>query len=524
MKKRSLAISASAAAGAFAAVMLLFFGLVSIDVLAQAGPRWEAVKSEVPVGKAVRLELRLVGADAKPIVGDIKVTSSRLDMGPDGMKTMTAPSRSVASNTPGVIAFETDIPMAGRWALTLSATIAGQTAPVSGVVIFTVVEKRSDAVPAASPAGERRIVYYRNPMGLADISQAPKKDPMGMDYIAVYADEVSGPAGTVRISAEKVQRAGVRTEIVTRRDINRTIRTVGTVAADESRIAVLTAKFEGFVEELLVPITGAEVRAGQPLVRVWIENREILQKQSDLLTGLRAGGGRSPDIDRAERNLRLFGIPDQVIQNIRRTGEPVRSIVLSAAAGGTVIEKPALAGMRFAAGETLFKVADLSTIWVMAQIAERDLPAISVGQPARIAFRAHPDEAIDGRVAFFHPDLNMATRTANVRIELPNKDRHIRLGQYADVTFQASLSAEPVVAVPTSAVIDSGTRRVAFVAKGEGVFEPRDLVLGQRGTGVVEIREGLSEGEQIVVSGNFLIDAESNLRAALAAFTASGAR
>jgi Cu(I)/Ag(I) efflux system membrane fusion protein len=502
------------------ALLVLSSGVFNpMIALAQSDPRWEAVRSEVPVGKGVRLEVRLVGPDAKPVTGNISVSSSRLDMGPDGMQTMTAPLRPVSSSTQGVIAFETDIVMAGRWALTVTANIAGQAKPASGTVIFTASEKRSEASPA-TPAGDRRILYYRNPMGLPDISPVPKKDPMGMDYIAVYDDEMTGPAGTVRIAPEKVQRAGVRTDVVTRRDLVRTVRAVGAVMPDESRLAVLTTKFEGFVEELFVPITGAEVRAGQPLMRVWIESREILQKQSDLLIGLRGAGQRPGETERAERNLRLFGIPDQVIQDIRRTGDPVRSIVITASTSGTVMEKPALKGMRFSAGDTLFKLADLSTVWVIAQIAERDLHAIQVGQRARITFRATPEDEFGGRVTFVYPELNPATRTASVRIEVPNRDRRIKLGQYADVTFDAALSDQPVVAIPESAIIDSGSRRVAFVVRGDGVFEPRDLVLGRRGTGFVEVRGGISDGERIVVTGNFLIDAESNLRAALTAFTA----
>jgi Cu(I)/Ag(I) efflux system membrane fusion protein len=361
-------------------------------------------------------------------------------------------------------------------------------------------------------------LYYRNPMGLPDTSPAPKKDWMGMDYIPVYADEVNDPPGTVRISLAKVQRAGVRTEEVTRRNLARTVRAVGTIEPDESRLAVVTAKFGGFVEELFVPVTGAQVRAGAPLVRVWIESADILQKQSDFLIAVRGTTGRPEDVERAARNLRLFGIPDQVISRLRDTREPVRSIVLTAPADGTVMQKPALVGMRFAAGDTLFKTADLSKVWVIAQVAERDLGLVRPGQAARITLKAYADAPRDGRVAFIYPELNAATRTALVRIELPNGDGLLKAGLYADVEIDTR-SETVMVAIPESAIIDSGSRRVAFVAKDGGVFEPRDLQLGRRGNGFVEVREGVTESERIVVTGNFLIDAESNLRAALATFT-----
>jgi len=512
-----------AAATMLAAVVFVLVGLISNDVVvAQSGPKWEPVNGEIAVGKSIRLEVRLVGLEPKPQSGAVIVTSSRLDMGPEGMETMTAPLRLLANDQPGVIAFEADIAMAGRWALSLTADIAGHAAPVSGTTVFTATDRRTEATPATATAGERRIVYYRNPMGLPDVSPVPKSDPMGMAYIPVYEDEVSGPAGTIRVTPDKVQRAGIRVGTVGRHDMARTVRGFGTVEPDENRLAVLNTRFEGFVEEVFASVTGQEVRAGQPLVRVWIESRDILQKQSDLLIGLRASGDRTAESERAAKNLRLFGIPDQAIQEIRRTGEPVRSVVLTAASSGTVVEKSAVVGMRFDSGETLYRLADLSVVWIMAQFAERDLPSVRVGQQARISFRAAPGEEAEGRVAFVQPTLGLATRTATARIEMPNRDRQIRLGQYADVILEVRLTDLPVIAIPESAIIDSGSRRVAFVAKGDGTFEPRHLVLGRRGNGLVEIREGLSEGEQIVIAGNFLIDAESNLRSALATFATPG--
>ena len=479
------------------------------------GPHWEAVSAEVSAGQNVRLTVRLMDANSNVIAAPITVTSTRLDMGPENMATMTAPLRPVPSTEPGTLAFETDLTMAGRWALTISATVEGYPEPVAGTVIFTATAQRSDVTPAA---GEREILYYRNPMGLADISPVPRQDAMGMDYIPVYADEMSGPPGTVTISTERIQRAGVRTEMVGRREIVRTIRAAGTVTPDESRLATSTVKFEGFVEELFVSTTGASVRAGQPLLRVWIESKEILDRQVDYAVALR-GTGNLAD---AERNLRVFDIPDQVLAQIRDTGNPVRSIVLGAPLSGTVLEKPATVGMRFAAGEVLFKTADLTTVWIMANVSERDMGLLRAGQTASIELAAFPGEQFVGRVDFVYPELDMATRTARVRIVVSNDDMRLKAGQYADVAIEAPVAAGPILAVPKSAVIDSGSRQVVFVAGDGGVFEPRNVTLGYRGRDYVEIREGLEIGERIVVAGNFLIDAESNLRAALAAFTAPG--
>ena len=484
------------------------------------GPAWRAVKSEVAVGKGVRLELRLANADGKTAAGDaVTITSTRLDMGPDGMEAMTAPLRRAVSGVPDVLAFEADLSMAGRWALTLAADVEGFPKPVAGTVIFNAVEQRSKAKSAAAvPEGERKVLYYRNPMGLPDVSPVPKKDSMGMDYIPVYADEASGPTGTVRVALDKVQRAGVRTEPASRRRLIGTVRAAGTIVSDESRLSAVTVKFAGFVEKLFVATTGSEVRAGQPLMRVWIESPEILQKVSDYLIARRRAVGRDGGMEQAERNLRLFGIPDQAIEELRRTGEPIRSVVLTAPMKGTVMAKPAVVGMRFEVGETLFKIADHSRVWAIAQVAERDLELIRVGRKARVALRAFPQTPLEGSVAFVYPELDLATRTASLRIELPNPDGRLHIGLYADVSIETGAEETPVIAIPESAIIDNGTRRIAFVAKEEGLFEPRDLMLGRRGTGFVEVRKGVAEGERVVVSGNFLIDAESNLRAALAAF------
>jgi Cu(I)/Ag(I) efflux system membrane fusion protein len=518
MLKKQLFLAAGTVAIVIVAALAAFLWSYQSRAADANGARWEAVSAQVLAGQNVRLTLRLVDANSNVIAAPITVTSTRLDMGPDNMAAMMAPLRPVPNTEPGTLAFDTDLTMAGRWALTISARVEGYAEPITGMVVFTATEQRTDATPAASAAGEREILYYRNPMGLPDVSPVPKKDTMGMDYIPVYADEMSGPPGTVTISTERIQRAGVRTETVQRRDIVRTIRAAGTIVPDESRLATSTVKFEGFVEELFVPTTGASVRAGQPLLRVWIESKEILDRQVDYALALR-GTGNLAD---AERNLRIFDIPEQVFEQIRETGRPVRSITLTAPLSGIVLEKPAVVGMRFGAGEVLYRTADLSTLWIMADVSERDLGLVRAGQTASIGLAAFPGEEFEGRVDFVYPELDMATRTAKVRIVVPNQDMRLKVGQYADVVIEAPIAGNPVLAVPDSAVIDSGSRQVVFVAREGGVFEPRDVTLGYRGEGFVEIRDGLNEGERIVTAGNFLIDAESNLRAALMAFTAAG--
>ncbi|WP_428521248.1 efflux RND transporter periplasmic adaptor subunit [Pseudorhodoplanes sp.] len=483
---------------------------------AQDAPAFEAVKSEVSVGKDIRIELKLAGVEPAPASRDVTVEKARLDMGPDGMEAMAAPLKPVPGASPGVLVYQADLAMAGRWALSITARIKGRKEPVTSTVIFTVVEPetRADAPKKDRPS---KILYYRNPMGLPDVSSVPKKDSMGMDYIPVYEDETGGPQGTVRISPEKVQRAGVRTQKAERRNVSRTVRAPGTVVADDTRLGVVTAKFNGFVEELYVSSVGELAKRGQKLMKVWIESPDILQKQADLtstMTGARRGGIVH---ESAERNLRFFGFSDEAVEEIRKAGRPLRSLTLNVPRDGTVLEKPALVGMRFSSGDTLFRTADLSTVWIIAQVVESDLALIREGQAASVQFKAFPNETREGKVERIYPELNMTTRTVPVRIALPNADGRLRPGLFAEITFGTN-SGEAVVAIPDSAVIDSGRRRVAFVAKGEGLFEPRELETGARGDGFVEIRKGVDDGEDVVVRGTFLVDAESNLKAALAGF------
>jgi len=502
---------------ALAAAASLIVALAGLTVYAQTVPGFEAVTAEVPVGADVRVELKLVGVTPVPAAADITVEASRIDMGPDGMATMAAPLKPVSSGKPGVLAYQTNLVMAGRWAFTIRAKVKGHDQPIQSNVIFTAVEKKSEIAPAA-PDAKRKIIGYRNPMGLPDVSPVPKKDSMGMDYIPVYEDETGGPQGSVRLSPEKVQRAGVRTQAAQMKSVSRTVRASASVVSDETRIGVVTAKFNGFVEELYVPAVGERVKKGQKLMRVWIESPEMLQKQADLTTTLIGAMRSSTSYEGAERNLRFFGFTDEAIEEIKRAGRPLRSLTFNVPRDGTVLEKPAVVGMRFSSGDTLFRTADLSTVWVMAQVSESDIALIREGQSATVTLKAFPNEPRIGKVSLIYPELNLATRTVPVRIALSNPDGALRTGLYADVAFDAK-DASPVVTIPDSAVIDSGSRRVAFVSKGEGLFEPRDLQLGNRGGGLVEVRKGIESGEEVVVRGNFLIDAESNLKAALAGFT-----
>ncbi|HEX4077381.1 MAG TPA: efflux RND transporter periplasmic adaptor subunit [Rhizomicrobium sp.] len=378
---------------------------------------------------------------------------------------------------------------------------------------------------AAKPG---RILYYRNPMGLPDISPVPKKDPMGMDYIPVYAGE--NEAGVVTVSPARLQMLGVKTAPVqVRSSLTRNVRATGTIQADESGLADVTTKFDCVVEKLFVSTTGAKVHAGEPLARVWIQTPEtmmqigpdVVTREIDYVVALQ--DENPAEIAAAEHVLREYGLPDSSIAEIRRTGRATRSVTITAPRDGVVLDKPAIEGKHFNTGDPLFRIADLSTVWLMADVEEQDLGAIRVGETARAALVAYPGRTFTGKVDFIYPTLMAGTRTGRVRIVLPNPDGSLRESMYANVAIETPVtSGARVVVVPDSSVIDSGTRQVVLVVRGEGRFEPRTVHIGAEGGGYTQILDGVKSGEQVVVSANFLIDAESNLRAALSSFGSGG--
>jgi Cu(I)/Ag(I) efflux system membrane fusion protein len=379
----------------------------------------------------------------------------------------------------------------------------------------------------STPASEKKILYYRNPMGLADTSPVPKKDPMGMDYIPVYEGEDAPTGNEIRISTEKVQRLGVRTEAASRRALTRTVRAVGTLQIDERRVTTVTPKFEGWIERLHVNTTGQAVARGQPLMEVY--SPDLVTAQQEYLIavkGIEEVKDASPEIQRSMRQLmssaldrlRNWDISDQELAELQRSGAVRRTVTLRSPSSGIVVEKPAVQGMRFMPGEKLYQISDLSALWLLADIFEQDLALVRAGQPAAIEVNAFPGRSFKGRVAFLYPTVTPETRTGKVRIELANPGGLLKPAMYASVELAAG-EARKVLAVPASAVLDSGARRVVLVQAGEGRFEPRDVKLGTRADDYVEVLAGVKEGEAVVVAANFLIDAESNLKAAITGFT-----
>jgi Cu(I)/Ag(I) efflux system membrane fusion protein len=369
----------------------------------------------------------------------------------------------------------------------------------------------AEKTAAQAQPGNRRILYYRNPMGLPDTSPVPKKDSMGMDYIPVYEDEQPDDGKTVTISLEKIQRSGVRTEVVEARVIARPVRAVGTIAHDESRLTIVTMRSDGFIEELFVDKTGQHVHAGEPLFRVY--SPEIQKAQIDVLYGLSSAG------DGPVQRLRNLGVPESHIRKVQETRTNIRTVDWLSPATGDVIDKRVIKGQRVGAGDELYRIADHSQLWVIADVAESDLPALQIGTRAVVTVRARSIAPVEGKVTFIYPHLRAETRTARVRIEVANPDGQLKVDMYADVVFHTGAGKAPVIAVPASAIIDSGTQQIVLIAKGEGRFEPRPVKTGHRDDDYIEILDGVAKGEGVVTSATFLIDAESNLKAALQAFT-----
>jgi Cu(I)/Ag(I) efflux system membrane fusion protein len=366
--------------------------------------------------------------------------------------------------------------------------------------------------PAPVAGAERTIIYYRNPMGLPDTSPVPKKDTMGMDYIPVYAGGDSDD-GSVTVSPGKLQRTGVRTSEAVQAPLAEFLRAPGIVVLDERKVRVISLRADAFIETVADVTTGSVIAEGAPLVTLY--SPEVATALAQLISDVRTEGRQR---DGARRRLENLGVPGEVIDRIAAEGLTSVSIPILAPRGGVVLERMAVEGMMSKAGETLFRIADTSTVWVIAEVPESALMDIATGAEVRVSFPSLAGTPISGRIDTIYPELDMTTRTAKLRIELPNPDGRLRPNMFADVEIM--LGQMPVVQVPESAVIDTGDRQVVILDLGEGRFRPEPVTVGRRGGGMIEIVSGVAAGDRVVSSATFLIDAESNLNAALAALAA----
>ncbi|MCE2392701.1 MAG: efflux RND transporter periplasmic adaptor subunit [Proteobacteria bacterium] len=358
------------------------------------------------------------------------------------------------------------------------------------------------------------------------VRDGPGKSPMGMDLVPECPGASTGGApGTVVIDAATVQNIGVRTLQVDRRDLFRSVRAVGRVAYDERRVAHVHTKVQGWVERLLVTHVGQRVERGQPLLEIY--SPELVATQEELLLAGRYrdttrdspfadvhGGGESL-FEATRRRLALWDIPQRDIERLLRTGEVKRTLTLYAPASGVVTELGVRSGMQVRPHANLYTIADLSKVWVLADVYEFELPWLELGREATVELRSLPGESMRGELTYIAPFLDPKTRTAQVRLELDNAAGKLKPEMFGNAVIAGTPRAD-VLAVPSDAVIRSGTRTLAVVSLGQGRFEPRDLELGlDNGQGWLEVRAGLREGERVVVSSQFLIDSESNLQEAV---------
>ncbi len=383
----------------------------------------------------------------------------------------------------------------------------------------TAAEPKPMSDPVA--ADGRKIKYYRNPMGLADTSPTPKKDSMGMDYIPVFDGEDSGD-GSVRLSPGKIQRAGVKSEPAEMRVIRTTVRAPGTIQLDERRVSVISMRSESWVQKVADVTTGTKVRKGQPLMEIYSPTIASAVAEYVATLTLKATGSEATYGRGSRQRVMNLDVPEQAITDIERNRTVPIAIAWTAPRDGIVLERNAIEGMRAQPGDVLFRIADTSAVWALIDVAERDLGAIAVGQPVTVRARSFSGREFSGTISVVYPQVNRDTRTARVRIELANADLALLPDMYIDAAISTG-GPGPVIAIPESAVLDTGSRQAVFIDKGQGRLEPRPVKLGRRGDGYVEVRDGVGEGEPVVVSANFLIDAESNLKAALKGFSEAGA-
>jgi multidrug efflux pump subunit AcrA (membrane-fusion protein) len=386
--------------------------------------------------------------------------------------------------------------------------------PICGMKLQPVRANTAGGAKASAPAGERKVKYYKSTMIPGQISQTPAKDTMGMDMVPVYEGEDASAESDIQIDAATTQRMNLKTALVGRGPVKRDFRTVGTVAYNEEGLRDITTKYEGWLEKLHVNATWTVVKAGDPLFDIY--SPDLYNAQLNYLVATRSEGAAGGALTRAAlARLQLFDLPEEFIAEVARTGEARRTYTFRAPVDGVVIEKMAVAGQMMKAGEKIYRLADLSTVWVHAQIYEKDLPFVRESQPAEVRTSYGQQRSFAGTVRLLLPQVEEQTRAATARIVLPNPDRYLRPGMFTDVRFTTQLT-ESAVLVPDMAVLRSGERNRVFIAKDGGSFEPREVQLGARSEGnFYEVLSGLTVGDRIVTSGQFMLDSESQLREAI---------
>ena len=402
--------------------------------------------------------------------------------------------------------------------------------PICGMKLVPIDEKTQGTATPAAPA-EKKVLFYRSPMDPKITSPVPRKDEMGMDFVPVYSDEVggggSGPEGlaTVTIDSRKQQLLGLTTVKVERVPFATSIRTVGHVAIDETRLHHVHTRYDAYVEHIEADFTGKYVKKGEVLAMVY--SPDLYATQQEYLLALKASKSLSSStissvatggedlLAAARKRLLLWDVTPADIDALARRGEPSRTVNIYAPISGYVLARTAYHGMRVTPAEALFDIVDLSSVWVLADVYEYELPRLALGQHATVTLSYWPGRTWSGRVTYIYPGVDEKSRTVKVRVELANPKEELKPEMYADVVIKGA--AREALVVPDDTLLDSGTRMVAFVSEGEGRLTPREVTVGDHAKGLYEVTAGLSEGETVARGANFLVDSESRLKAALSA-------
>lgn len=412
--------------------------------------------------------------------------------------------------------------LGGYWIGTQSTAPSGSSANEEGQM-----QHQEESPSSENGQKDREILYWQAPMNPSEIYDEPGQSKMGMDLVPVYADEASSSEGTIKINPVVVQNMNVRTAKVQQKDLSKTIHAVGKVEHNEQKLYNVNTKISGWIEDLYVDYTGKMVDRGDALFSIY--SPELVTTQQEYLLALKTrdklstssfetirSGGNSL-LKATRQRLEYWDIPESTIQQLEETGEVKKAIILKSPANGMVVHKNAVAGEFIKAGTSAYRIADLSTVWVQASVYDYEVPWIEEGQKAEMQLSYQPGEIYYGTVDYIYPHLDQKTRTVQVRLEFDNPNLTLKPGMYADVKIQTSPINDAVV-IPNEAIIRTGERNVVFVAKGEGAFEPREVVLGREGgerNNEIEILSGVAPGERVVTSAQFLFDSESRLQEAI---------
>jgi len=377
------------------------------------------------------------------------------------------------------------------------------------------------------PKTGKKIKYWAAPMDPKYIRNEPGKSPMGMDLVPVYEEEGDEkmPASTIRIDPITVQNMGVRIKPVIRKILTKTIRAFGNITYDETKIYTVNTKFSGWIEKLYVNFEGAKVRKGQPLFDIY--SPELVSAQEEYLLALEQNAGLSSSayesiregakslLEASRTRLRYWDLSNAQIKEIEQSGKPKKTLTVFSPATGVVTKKTAFQGHFVKAGSHQYVIADLSSVWVDVDIYEYELPWVQKGMAADMELPYVPGKRFNGKVLYIYPFLSAKTRTARLRLKFPNPNYRLKPDMYATIYLNSTLSSNSLV-IPQEAVIDSGVRKIVFISLGKGKFQPREVKIGVEGNdNEFQVLEGLEEGENIVVSGQFMLDSESRLREAI---------